>query len=96
MSYGLRVWDASGKLQVEVTDRIPRYEASYTVPNFGGNAGATYTVTIPGFSTSTHFFYSNHDSSTISLTVNNGSIVCTRRVNSSVTVPAFTIVVFVA
>lgn len=57
MSYGLRIWDASGALQVEVTDRIPRYEAAYSVPNI--SAGSTYTVNHPGFNISTHYFSTN-------------------------------------
>lgn len=58
MSYGLRVWDASGNLVVEVTDRIPKYEAIYTVPSLS-SAGSTATVTHPGFSLGTHYFSTN-------------------------------------
>ena len=31
MSYGLRVWDASGNLMVDVTDRLTRFVTSATV-----------------------------------------------------------------
>ena len=44
MSYGLRIWNSSGGLELDITDRITRFFAtySYSIPGFG-----SVTVSIP-------------------------------------------------
>lgn len=57
MSYGLQVWDASGALVLDVSDRISRFVGtySYSIPN-----GSTETtVSVPGAESSTWFAYTH-------------------------------------
>jgi len=44
MAYGLRVWDSSGNVRVDTTDRQMRFVALYT-GSTSGNATTTITVT---------------------------------------------------
>lgn len=48
MSYGLRVWDASGVLQIDVTNRITRIFGVYS---FSVAAGSSTNVSVPGITT---------------------------------------------
>lgn len=57
MSYGLRVWDASGALQLEVVDRIPKFEAIYTVPSLSSRNSTT--IYHPGFALGQYYFATN-------------------------------------
>ena len=54
MSYGLRIWNSSGGLELDITDRITRFFASYSysIPRFG-----SVTVSIPGYSTDGTWFF---------------------------------------
>lgn len=46
MSFGLKVWDATGLLTLDVIDRLPRYWGSYSF----SFASKFTTVAIPGMS----------------------------------------------
>lgn len=48
MSFGLRVWDATGQLTLEVTDRIGRYHGTITLGNTAARGSTNYPV--PGYS----------------------------------------------
>ena len=58
MSYGLRVWDASGALKLEITDRTARFVGAYTIPGIAVNG--SYTLNISGFTVGSWFFSANH------------------------------------
>lgn len=47
MSFGLKVWDASGVLTLDIIDRLPRYWGSYAF-SFSTKSA---TVSVPGMST---------------------------------------------
>ena len=57
MSYGLRVWDASGDLTLDVGDRTGRLYGVYMIPSLARYG--SYTLTIPSFSLGAWFFYAN-------------------------------------
>ena len=50
MSYGLRVWDASGGLIVDITDRITKLVARYSFSKslVKGDSLVTHDVSVPG------------------------------------------------
>ena len=48
MSYGLRVWDASGVLQLDITNRITRI---YSTHSFSISATSSQNINVPGIST---------------------------------------------
>lgn len=52
MSYGLRVWDASGNIIVDITDRIAKIVATYSFSKFSVtdhyNSLVTHDVPVPG------------------------------------------------
>ena len=57
MSYGLRVWDESGALTLDVSDRSGRVYGVYTIPSLARYG--SYTLTIPSFSLGEWFFYAS-------------------------------------
>ena len=50
MSYGLRVWDASGGIIVDITDRITKLVARYSFSKslVKGDSLVTHDVSVPG------------------------------------------------
>lgn len=48
MSYGLRVWDSSGALTLDVTNRITRIISSHA---FSIGANSMQTISVPGITT---------------------------------------------
>jgi hypothetical protein len=44
MSYGMRVWDASGNITLDVTDRITRFVTSITPGTIAANSTVSYSV----------------------------------------------------
>jgi len=48
MSQGLRVWNASGVLQLDITNRITRIHGTYS---YSIAAGSNTTISVPGIST---------------------------------------------
>ena len=46
MSHGLRIWDASGKLKLDITDRFPKIFAAFYVTM---NWDEIRTLNVPGF-----------------------------------------------
>lgn len=50
MSYGLRVWDSSGALLIDISDRLVRAHGTYTVGSVGGRS--TKTISVPGLNPS--------------------------------------------
>ena len=48
MSYGLRVWDASGNLTLDVTNRITRIISSH---GFSIAANSSQAISVPGITT---------------------------------------------
>lgn len=48
MSYGLRAWDSSGNLILEITDSIARFVGTYTIPLLAPRASTV--VSVPGYS----------------------------------------------
>ena len=46
MSYGLRVWNASGALLIDISDRLVRAHGTYAVGSVGGKS--TKTISVPG------------------------------------------------
>ncbi len=58
MSYGLRVWDASGNVRLDVIDRTARLYGTYTIPSIAKSG--SYTLSIPSFSLGAWFFFANH------------------------------------
>lgn len=48
MSHGLRVWDASGNLVLDVQERISRIHGVYTVPNVSIPANGSYLFPVTG------------------------------------------------
>lgn len=57
MSYGLRIWDGSGGMRLDITDRTARLYGVYTIPSIAANG--SYTLTIPSFSLGAWFFDAN-------------------------------------
>lgn len=55
MSYGLRVWNASNQLILEVTDRIGRYNSTVTLSAIAPRGSANYSV--PGYALDGTWFY---------------------------------------
>ena len=50
MAYGLRVWNASGQLTLDISDSLTRLLGSVTVSGTG-------VLNVPGFSTGRPFYY---------------------------------------
>ena len=48
MSYGLRVWDASGNITVDITDRLTRFVLSSTVSFTATSAEADKYIYVDG------------------------------------------------
>jgi hypothetical protein len=57
MTVGLRIWNTSGALVLEYTDRITRYAGQYGYAINGNNMSTVLYV--PGFDPSTWLAYSN-------------------------------------
>lgn len=55
MAYGLQVWDESGQLVVDYTDRLGRANSTVVVGGLATRTGIT--VSVPGFSTDGTWFY---------------------------------------
>lgn len=93
MSYGLRVWDASNNLELEITDRLPIYQAIYQIPEL--SYSQSFTVYHSEYSPSTWQFYANMPEY-IEVTASNGSIVFRRWYFSSTqpTTPSFYVVLY--
>jgi len=73
MSYGLRVWDASGNLTLDVSDRVATYVGAYVIPSLSA-LGSTYTLTHPSYPIGEYFFSTNCPR-TVELTVLSGSML---------------------
>lgn len=58
MSYGLRVWDASGNLTLDISDRVATYVSAYMIPSLSA-LGSTYTLVHPSYSIGEYFFSTN-------------------------------------
>ena len=66
MSYGLRVWDASGNIAVDITDRLTRLHSSYsgtasywyTEGNFQAHVLRAY-ISVPGLANDGTWFVSH-------------------------------------
>ena len=82
MSYGLRIWNSSGGLELDITDRITRFFAaySYSIPAFG-----SVTVSIPGYSTDgTWFFFLTTGAPQVRTENVSGGVRLTNVFNSSI------------
>lgn len=59
MSYGLRVWDASGNITVDVTDRLTRFFAVYSVSFTTTSSEPDKYIYINGISNDGTWFVNN-------------------------------------
>lgn len=57
MPYGLRVWDASGNLTLDTTDRITRYHSTVTVATDAIAPSGTLNVTVSGLTLDGTWFF---------------------------------------
>lgn len=57
MAYGLKTWNASGVLTVDISDRLTRYVGAYYF-NLPANT-VTTTLSLPGAESSTYFAFVN-------------------------------------
>lgn len=74
MSHGLRVWDSSGQIILDLTDRLGRYNSTITIASLAARSGASYSV--PGYALDgTWFLFIRSGSTTyLRITENAGSI----------------------
>lgn len=54
MSFGVRVWDQSGNVTMDITDRTGRFAGLYTVPAMAKRTGVT--VAVPGYTVGSWMF----------------------------------------
>ena len=92
MSYGLRVWDQSGNITLDTTDRTARFYGQYTIPGIAN--GSSYTLSIPGFSIGSWFAVAYHPYN-VYITYASGSINVNRSANAGTkTTNSFVMLVF--
>ncbi len=74
MSHGLRIWNSSGQLILEITDRIGRYNSTVTLSAIAPRGTASYSV--PGYALDGTWFFFIRSGSTsyLRITENAGSI----------------------
>lgn len=63
MSYGLRVWDASGNLKVDVSNRLTRFVSSIYISFGSGQGDAGYDtkyINFPGMADNGSWFVSSN------------------------------------
>lgn len=56
MSYGLRVWDASGNLRLDISDRITRFWGEYTISFTTTSAESPKYISVPDMTTDGTWF----------------------------------------
>ena len=93
MSYGLKVWNSSGVLTLDVSDRTARFVGSYTIPSIAING--SYTLNISGFAVGTWFFSANHPYN-VYLIPGSGKITLYHTNLGNASSNSFTVVVFKA
>lgn len=78
MSHGIQVWNASGGLTLDVTDRITRFVASFnvSVPAYGSYTDVAYSGVEPG----SWAAYSGNGADILPK-IENGFIRCYRRMS---------------
>jgi hypothetical protein len=87
MSYGLRVWNSSGVVTLDIQNRITRFISQY---NLVVGGGATVTVSVPGMvNDGTWALY--YFNSAASCTIQSGSFSC---FNSQTTTNTLFVLVF--
>jgi len=64
VSYGLRVWDASGALQLDITDRLTRFVGQYGVSFTTTSSEPDKYIYISGISNDGTWFVNNSNSNT--------------------------------
>lgn len=77
MSHGLRVYNSSGQITLDLTDRLSRFIGVFSYASIP--PGGTVTLSVPGFTNDGTWFYSNTNYGDIYLafSVSAGSISIT-------------------
>lgn len=78
MSYGLKVWNSSGTVTLDTTDRVFRFFSSYTVPNatFTEAIGFYSDVYVPGASADgTWLGYMDNSPGSVVFSTNNARVI---------------------
>lgn len=55
MSYGIKVWDESGQLILDVTDRLARYHSTIVLSSIAKRTSSTFSV--PGYALDGTWFF---------------------------------------
>lgn len=72
MSYGLRVWDSSGVLSLEITNRLSRFSSQHAF-SFSSGIQQNQSISVPGITTDGTWL-AVVSSKGVWVTVNNGSV----------------------
>lgn len=90
MAHGLQVFDAAGQRIVDVSDRLARLHAIYSIPEIG--AGSSYTVAVPGIvNDGTWFLFFSVNMIAMSINISGGNVIIS---NNDFTRPASTMTVY--
>lgn len=54
MSQGIKCWDSSGQVILDITDSLARYVNSYTIPSLAPRSSTT--ISVPGYSLDGNWF----------------------------------------